>query len=375
MSRFEMSPQISGNSHAPHIGHAEGMSDDEIAEKVRAQLAAEGRKKDVELVIVNQGQGRSRVIALGADQNPWGFDVSDLFGLGYIPLPIRGMEWQDVQWDEGRAEWAGEEDGPYFGGRKVIVGIERLESRGGDDSAEDDGPWAVIVNGHIGGITDDPGILGRAKRGEITNLDGLTFPAPRIVPMRRDIAAEALVEIEASESTVAGSASVDSGQVMISDATLVEKFDKGDMGRRFDPADNSFTYAGACSQTLHDGGTLILDDAPVAAASSSGYGDGEYPVIRLDRDDPEGPADSLLVDYGVVDLRRICQESVRADDLGTFRLGTSTRAADPCYFRHPPEDGLGADVETVPGLYRACAIRQSDGERRTAALLVYRIGD
>lgn len=46
-----------------------------------------------------------------------------------------------------------------------------------------------------------------------------------------------------------------------------------------------------------------------------------------------------------------------------------------CYFRHPPEDGLGADVETVPGLYRACAIRQADGERRTAALLVYRIGD
>ena len=35
-----MSPQIPGNAHAPHIGHAEGMSDDEIAEKVRAQLAA-----------------------------------------------------------------------------------------------------------------------------------------------------------------------------------------------------------------------------------------------------------------------------------------------------------------------------------------------
>ena len=61
----------------------------------------------------------------------------------------------------------------------------------------------------------------------------------------------------------------------------------------------------------------------------------------------------------------------------TGRVGIPRLQAEggrqPCYFRRSPEDGLGTDVETVPGLYRACAIRQADGER-AAALLVHRIG-
>lgn len=361
---------VPGNHFSPHLGYARGMADDEIADAARVRLAAEGRKKDLELIIVPTGKSDvRRVIVQGSEQNPWGFDRSDLHSLGYIPRPSESAL-SEVVWDRDRPLWAGDDLWEGQCPFPVTVFVEELRSLRDDEPPA----WAVIVNGHIGGITTDPGIVGRVGRGEVKNLDGLTFPTSRIVPMRRDIAAEALVEIEASESTVVGSASVDSGQVMVSDATLAEKFGEGGMGRRFDPADDSFTYAGACSQTLNDGGTLVLDDAPVAAASSSGYGDGEYQVIRLDRHDPEGPADSLLVDYGVVDLGRIRRESVRADDLGTIRLGTSTRAADPCYFQHPPEDGLGTDVETVPGLYRACAIRQADGERRTAALLVYRIG-
>lgn len=379
MSTLHLDPEVPGNRFSPHVGYADSMADDEIMGAVRDQLAAEGRKKDIELVIVPEGE-RRRVIALGAEQNPWGFDQSDLFSLGYVAVPAdTGL--REVQWDAGRALWAGDDVGTSWGPESVHVSLYELRHGPGSST----GLWAVIVDGHIGGITNDPDIVGRAERGEITNLDGLTFPASHIVSMREDLSAEALEEIEASELTEIGSAPVDSGQVMVADEAHIPAFREGDMDRSFDPDDDSFTYAGACSQTLNGGGTLRLEGESVAAASSSGYGDGAYPVIRVDRDDVVGPASALLVDFGVVPLlkgsgatprRGVTADDIRGDDLGTFRLGHAARVMDPCYIGPDANiDGLSTLVETVPGLYQACAINQSGGERRTACLLVYRIDD
>lgn len=346
---------VPGNHFSPHLGYARGMTDDEIADAARVRLAAEGRTKDLELIIVPTDKiDVRRVIVQGSEQNPWGFDHSDLHPLGYIPRASE-RALSEVVWDRDRPLWVGdslwEGQCPF----PVTVFVEELRSLRDDEPPS----WVVMVEGHIGGITTDPGIVGRVGRGEVKNLDGLTFSASRIVPMRRNV----LSEVDAllgQPRTELGFVSVDSGQVMVSDVRLDASFGEGDSKWYIGEHDDSFTYTGACSRSSEGGGVLLHEGTAVAAVA--GTDDGGYPVLRLG---DGGPSSALMIDLSVSGA-----EPDSADDLGTFRLGGEARLCDPCHLADTPV------AEVVPGLYRAVALMApNEGERRAAALIVHRIGD
>jgi len=83
-----------------------------------------------------------------------------------------------------------------------------------------------------------------------------------------------------------GIAGVDSGQMSIMDASHLQEWGGDDRGHGWDPDAyaGDFSYQGACEITLRDGdvrGGLL---AKRMAVSSSGYGDGSYPVsVGYDR--------------------------------------------------------------------------------------------
>lgn len=80
-----------------------------------------------------------------------------------------------------------------------------------------------------------------------------------------------------------GHIGVDSGQMMLVDPCYVKDFDSGDINLaddvsdRDEPEHNNFSYEGACNVTLAKGQAGILSHS-MAAVSSTGFGDGSYPV-------------------------------------------------------------------------------------------------
>lgn len=85
-----------------------------------------------------------------------------------------------------------------------------------------------------------------------------------------------------SEWVSAGRVGVDSGQIMVIDPCYITKdFDNHDGSQKWDPEAYSgqLNYQGVSAVTIAKG----FGQANEAVATSSGYGDGVYPVeVRLD---------------------------------------------------------------------------------------------
>jgi len=87
-----------------------------------------------------------------------------------------------------------------------------------------------------------------------------------------------------SEWLPAGTVGVDSGQIMIVDPCYItNEFDNNNGSQEWDPAAHSgqLNYQGVSAVSLAE----IYGQANCAVVSSSGYGDGVYPVeVRLNED-------------------------------------------------------------------------------------------
>lgn len=105
--------------------------------------------------------------------------------------------------------------------------------------------------------------------------------------------------MDALTRTKIGECWVDSGQLMIVDPCYMEKWGGDEFvpsGAELDgePANRKFSYEGCCNVTLGEGRAGQLDHG--AVVSSTGYGDGSYPVYAYYND--EGRIMRLEVDFG-----------------------------------------------------------------------------
>jgi len=94
------------------------------------------------------------------------------------------------------------------------------------------------------------------------------------------------------EWELVGRVPVDSGQVMITDPCYLEEFENDNYSADDDNTEVTFSYSGACRRTLADGAGQVTS---LAVASSTGYGDGMYPVYA--RHDNSGRIVQLAVDF------------------------------------------------------------------------------
>ena len=94
------------------------------------------------------------------------------------------------------------------------------------------------------------------------------------------------------EWELVGRVPVDSGQVMITDPCYLGEFENDNYSADDDNTEVKFSYSGACHRTLADGAGQVT---PLAVASSTGYGDGMYPVYAMY--DNSGMIMQLAVDF------------------------------------------------------------------------------
>jgi len=84
-----------------------------------------------------------------------------------------------------------------------------------------------------------------------------------------------------ADKVLLGHFSVDSGQVMIGDPTYLDDFKNDDY--KEDGLQNEYSYSGACATTTtkQNGGELLANGVSLAVVSSTGMGDGIYPVHAI----------------------------------------------------------------------------------------------
>lgn len=84
-----------------------------------------------------------------------------------------------------------------------------------------------------------------------------------------------------------GNIAVDSGQIMIVDPCYLNDWVANEYTDFEQPPTGKFDYNGACTATVTRKGFGILSNkyCGLAAVSSSGYGDGEYPVYATRNSD------------------------------------------------------------------------------------------
>jgi len=81
-----------------------------------------------------------------------------------------------------------------------------------------------------------------------------------------------------------GNFAVDSGQVMIGDPCYLDDFENDDY--KEDGVKNNYSYSGSCATTTtkQNGGELLANGVSVAVVSTTGMGDGIYPVYAVKED-------------------------------------------------------------------------------------------
>lgn len=400
---------------------AAGTTDDQAIAELTALLHEENYPHDVRVVIGHATDGtetgKRTLAVMGTEANRFGFDVdTSLRALGwevdlaedttqpeeesdFIPgHKNHPMVQSTVTWDAGEPaaltspSWIPNptegSDLSFHTDRPVKVilfelyttgrYIERIKYRTGEGSARPTpDAWAVITDNRLAGITSDPTIVERVREGRVSNLEGLTCPVARHIPMLASIdSAEVAAQLEDQTLDQMGTAGVDSGQMMILDDDLAGEFvnDRPE----FDSLIDTLSYSGACSQTTRRGaygGTLQHEGDAHAGVSSSGYGDGAYRVyvnqatdllvvsfidheiVQIDGDE-EAQEIALYEHYE----RQGIDSSISGDvlmgnaeklhfiDGGTFTIDGEALVGDPCYTRSSPE--LMVPVAVVPGEYR-----------------------
>jgi hypothetical protein len=94
-----------------------------------------------------------------------------------------------------------------------------------------------------------------------------------------------------------GNFAVDSGQVMIGDPCYLDGFNNDDYQE--DGVEHEYSYSGSCAttSTKENGGELFLNSnsgSPVSVVSSTGLGDGIYPVYAIKE---EGRIKELIIKF------------------------------------------------------------------------------
>jgi hypothetical protein len=84
-----------------------------------------------------------------------------------------------------------------------------------------------------------------------------------------------------ADKVLLGNFAVDSGQVMIGDPCYLDDFKNDDY--KEDGVQNDYSYSGVCATTTtkENGGELSVNGVSLAVVSSTGMGDGVYPVYAI----------------------------------------------------------------------------------------------
>lgn len=99
------------------------------------------------------------------------------------------------------------------------------------------------------------------------------------------------------KKTIIGYCGVDSGQLLITDPCYLKEW-KNNKHDANTPPDH-FSYSGACQQTLSKEMAGQLRNSlniPIAVATSTGYGDGVYPVYAVYNEDGTRIA-KIIIDF------------------------------------------------------------------------------
>jgi hypothetical protein len=117
-------------------------------------------------------------------------------------------------------------------------------------------------------------------------------------------------------TSIIGFCAVDSGQIMITDPGYVSGWGTESFGEIV--ADGHYSYAGACEVTLgkaHAGQlNFPAGHAGMGVVSSSGYGDGYYPVYATYYNEYADEACTKLVDTRVAKLEIVFIDDYEADE-------------------------------------------------------------
>lgn len=385
------------------------LSDTATLRQVGDQLHALGCRHDLTGVLhTRPGRSSRSLLLLGRESDYLRRDsVTLLFHLGWKSWEIVDVEapaqWSDfleqhieqlvsstVRWDVGRsttllepetAESRETSEHVWPDGRSVTVEVHALTPAGQKHEREPE-LWAVSVDNQLSGMTSDPAIIDRVRRGEVTNLDDLTLDLevvhiPVLKPLEADSVTAALKGCKLQPMGVIG---VDSGQMMIIDAAAAEHF--VDNRPTFDAGDDSLSYSGACSTTTcrsRYGGMLAHQGQTRAGVSSSGYGDGAYPAYVTDKTDAvlvsfmlheaaDIDADEETLDEAIetvndesgLDTEVLVRNAERLTwiDGGTFVVedrpgGADVIIGDPCYMKDGHADmSLMTQIAVHPGTYQ-----------------------
>lgn len=303
-------------SRRTDIAVPEGRSDAQVVEQLAQELRELGATNDHSAVLyTDPAAGERRLTLLGTKNNRFGFDADrDLLAIGWMSTLLRDetrpqteneftgilvhpyLE-SHVTWDVGRpTSLLDTQDAELLArvwpqGQEVQVLLCGLLPRAskassglmvGDDAALSQvRHWALLVNGHLAGITEDPSVVDRVRQDTVTNLDDFSLDITQLhIPVSETIDTADVIDVlsdtELLNIDVLG---VDSGQMMMIDATAHDDYESNEP--TFTGEDDTLSYSGACSTTTRRGsygGVLVnIEGHPKAGVSSSGYGDGAYP--------------------------------------------------------------------------------------------------
>lgn len=397
------------------IAVPEGRSDAQVVEQLAQELRELGATNDHSAVLyTDPAAGERRLTLLGTENNRFGFDADrDLLAIGWMSTllkdetrpqteneftgaPVHPYLESRVTWDVGRpTSLLDTQDAELLArvwpqGQEVQVLLCGLLPRAskassglmvGDDAALSQvRHWALLVNGHLAGITEDPSVVDRVRQGTVTNLDGFSLDVTKLhIPVLPTLDTQSVIEIiKGTELLHIDTLGVDSGQMMMIDATAYEDFESNEP--TFEGDDDTLSYSGACSTTTRRsnyGGVLRNSEGhPKAGVSSSGYGDGAYPfyvsketdfvlvsfldheVLDIDIDDE----DEDESDYFETPVQRSTEtlvvnaEKLTWIDGGTFAVedgpdgSANITAGDPCYMEN--HQGLMNSAAVHSGTYR-----------------------
>lgn len=422
------------------IAVPEGASDDQIVQQLSQELRELGATIDYSAMLyTDPASGERRLTLFGTEGNRFGFNADrDLLAIGWMSTLLRDetrpraengftghmrhpyLE-SHVTWDVGRATSVLDtQDAELLArvwpqGQEVQVLLCGLLPRAskassglmvGDDAALSQvRHWALLVNGRLTGITEDPSVVDRVSQGTVTNLEGLSLDITQLhIPVSETIDTADVIDVlsdtELLNIDVLG---VDSGQMMMIDATAEGDYEPNEP--TFEGDDDTLSYSGACSTTTRRsnyGGVLRNSEGhPKAGVSSSGYGDGAYPfyvgketdfvlvsflgheTLDIDGEDED--------DYFEIPAQ-LSTETLVANaaqltwlDGGTFAVedgpdgGADITAGDPCYMENHRNLMNSAAVHSgtyqlALGVYNYGTIGNNnwDGDR-VSVMLAYKI--
>lgn len=326
----------------------------------------------------------------------WDYGVSANVAGGLFPDIMEPLASSIVKWDEDktRVGTVMDHEGYWFSkidARDEIASGKDIHGRQLDSIDHDgdtivhifpvmgrDDVYAITTNyTHFAGYTADKAVIDQVKHGELTNIDCLTNACMYELDLN-SYDADALDRLSSLNPRIhqAGSAGVDSGQMMIADNRELLYFEPD---YRHDDDMSPFGYGSCCTTTLAPpfAGILNHEDDPVAVVSRSCEGDGYYPVYPLrhygnvgvlvsydsrECDEHDEPSLTRLIDV-------LKSESIL--NLGHIDIDSGkVTIIDPCYVGED-ENSVTRDGVTVKvrnGTYTAYA--SWDGEFITAMWII-----